>query len=438
MKRATVKKVIACAAATLTLCLSATFCGCEMMGGRDGVDGKDLNIYDIWEAVKVETGRPSLSFDEFLKEYFNDVSSDISSQATLQGSINRSLLSAVSVQAAITRTEASDGSGVIVDIDKEKGDMTVVTNCHVVYSVKAGGDNYSDNIHVWLYGSESEYTEIYSRSAIPAQLIAASKAYDVAVLKVTGSDLVKKSQAIAAKWTAAEESYVGETVYAIGNANSQKLSANVGYISKDYEHITVDLGDKNYNGTVKYYEYGVLRTSAFINSGNSGGGLFKTGGELVGLVNAKGKSDATGFGFALPASSTKRAVQSLIDTYNAESEEVHYINRVKHGINVTVEDMYSTGLNENGYAEIYEKVVVTGAQGAASGKLQGGDILKAIKIVRGGNEVVENLAINREHNFHDVMLSVRAGDEVKFTVERNGETVETSVAFGLSDFEKIA
>ena len=36
---------------------------------EDGVDGKDLNIYDIYAAVKAETANDDLTFDEFLREY---------------------------------------------------------------------------------------------------------------------------------------------------------------------------------------------------------------------------------------------------------------------------------------------------------------------------------------------------------------------------------
>lgn len=443
MKKRKFKAIIATVGVALTLGLTAAFGGCSSVAARDGVDGKDLNIYDIYEAAKVETGNPGMTFADFLTEYFSFTSEEVS----LQTSINRSLLSSVSVQAQFreyTGASASDaaysGSGVIVDIDREKGDMTVVTNCHVVYSAKAnryGQDGYSDNIHIWLYGSESNYSEVYKNNGISATLLAASKTYDVAVLKVKDSSLVKKSQARAASWSAAEEVYIGETVYAIGNANSQTLSANVGYVSKDLETIKVDLGD-TVGGSTVYYEYNVLRTSAAINSGNSGGGLYNMGGELAGLVNAKSKSDVSGMGYALTAASTKRVVQSMLYNYAVTGAEAHYLNTVRHGISVAVVDMYSTGLNSNGYAEIYEQVQVTGLalNSAASGKLSSGDVLKHIRITRGG-EIIEDADINREHNFHDVMLSVRAGDEVEFTVLRGADTLTRTVSFGSGSFEKV-
>ncbi len=427
--RKRIKGIIIAVSVALTLGVTALFGGCNSFTQGDVISGKDLNIYDIYEAAKVESGNPDMTFTEFLKEYLSYTPSQLE-----QASINRSLLSSVSVQTYFmesNKTATYNGSGVIIDIDTQKGDMTVVTNCHVVYSAKAKnnyGDGYADNINLWLYGSESDYKEVYSKNAISAQLIAASKTYDVAVLKVTNSAVVKKSKARAAEWSESEEVYLGEKVIAVGNANSQGMSANVGYISKDLENIEVDLGDPS------NYKYKVMRTSAAINSGNSGGGLYGLDGEIVGLVNAKGKNDEVGFGYALTAASTKRVVKSMRDNYEATGEEAHYVNRVKHGINVEVSDMFSTGLNGI-YAEIYEQVKVSSVSlSAASGKLQSGDILKHIKIMR-GTEVIEDLDITREHNFHDAMLSVRSGDEVIFTVNRGGSEVVQTVKF--DNFEKV-
>lgn len=429
MKKRRFKALIATLGVALTLGATAVFGGCNANTGRDGINGKDLNIYDVYEATKVETGNPNLTFAEFLHEYLSYTPEEIS----LQTAINRSLLSSVSVQTKFLESgllQTYNGSGVIIDVDRASGDMTVVTNCHVVYSAKSrrysSDDGYSDNIKLWLYGSESNNLAVYDGNAIPATLVAASKSYDVAVLKVTGSDIVKKSQAKAASWSNAEEVYLGETVYAIGNANSQTMSANVGYISKDLELVSVDLGT---TANHEMFSYNVMRTSAAINSGNSGGGLFNIGAEIVGLVNAKSKEDAVGFGYALTAASTRRVVQSMLDSYEETHTEAHSVSVFSHGIIVEVADMYSTGLNENGFAEIVEKVQVVRTDNVSEfrDKLSNGDIIKHIKITRGNDDVVEDIDINREHNFHDAMLSVRAGDTVEITVERDGSDKTVSV-----------
>ncbi|MDE6373898.1 MAG: S1C family serine protease, partial [Clostridia bacterium] len=409
--------------------VTAVFGGCMQSAPRDGLNGKDLNIYDLYEAAKLASGNPDMTMSEFLKEYLSYTSSELEQAVSLQAAINRSLTSSVSITSEwnmTLTTEYSNGSGVIIDVDLEKGDMTVVTNCHVVYSAKATGDGYSDNIKLWLYGSESAYPVTNEKNAIEAEIVATSKSYDIAVLKVENSPKVRQSKATKALWSSGEERYQGETVYAIGNANGDKISSSVGYISRDREDIKVNLGTES---NQQVYDYSVLRTSATINSGNSGGGLYNLDCELAGIVNAKHKDHDT-VGYALPASTVKRVVNSMLSNYGGV--ETHGVKVVNHGISVMVTDSYSTGLNDKGFAEIYEEVSINSVGFAKPlGRLNRGDIIKHVKIVRPSenDRVVEDLDIMREHNFYDVMLSVAQGDTVEFTVMRGGVLSTVSIAF---------
>ncbi len=433
---------MACGALSFALCFAAA--GCVTTNGRDGVDGKDLNIYDIYAAVKAETANDDLTFDEFLREYLSYTPSDIEEAVSIQKSVNKSLLSGVAVRSSfiervsgVTVRNTYSGSGIILDIDRQKGDMTVVTNCHVVYSAKANfgeQDGYCDDVSVWLYGSE-----FLDTTAISAKVVAASKTYDTAILKIEGSEQVKRSKfGEAAKWRSDEETYLGETVYAIGNANGEKLSANLGYISKDLDLVYVNLGT---DSVPEQYYYNVLRTSATINSGNSGGGLYNIGGEVVGLVNAKGRAESVGVGYALPASAIKRVAASMIERYAQTGEEAHGVNVVKHGVETEITDSYSTGLNDKGFAEIVEEVTVKSvAFGKTLGTVERGDIIKRIRILRndgGGERAVEDMPVKREHNFKDVMLAVRAGDTVEYTLLRDGKEIVRKVTYLEDDFQLI-
>lgn len=432
MKSKRIKSVVAGIALALCVAFAAVFGGCRAKDGRDGINGKDLNIFDIYEAAKQETGNYDMTFEEFLKEYLSYTPGELEEATSLKAAINKSLMSAVTVQADFSSANASNrGSGVIIDIDRIKGDMLVITNCHVLYNA-AGNGKYSDSVYLWLYGSESSYPQVNAANAIPAKIVGASLNYDLALLKVTASDLVKRSKAERARWSRAEENYLGETVYAVGNANDQTLSANVGYISKDLEAVTVDIGSDKYT-------YNVMRTSATISAGNSGGGLFNGSGELVGIVNAKGK-DTVGVGYAIPSSTARRIINRMI--LDNDGTEKHYVRLLQCGIDVYVSDSYSTGLNDKGFAEIYEQVTVKSIKDTndpAFNKIETGDVITRVKIMQDGG-TIEDMKINRLHNFTDLLLSVEVGNTVQITVLRGekGEEKVFTLNYKASHFGQIA
>ncbi|MDE7163425.1 MAG: trypsin-like peptidase domain-containing protein [Clostridia bacterium] len=432
------KRIFAGVALSSAVGLSALFGGCAS-SGREGINGKDLNIYDIYEAAKAESGNPDMTMDEFLKQYLSYSPADLEHITSLEACINKSLMASVSVISRIKKgttnryhVSSSAGSGIIIDIDRENGDMLVLTNCHVVYSPDDDvlGDGYSDDISVWLYGSECSNYKVNNKNAIKAQLIAASITYDAALLKVTGSQKVKVSKAEKMNWCMREENYVGETVYAIGNANSETMSATVGYITKDLEKITVNAGTEE---KPDYRSHPAVRTSAPINPGNSGGGLFNGDGELVGLVSASSKTYADR-GYAITAASTRRVVNKMLNSYSGEN--TRGISIVDHGIEFTVTDSYSPGLNEHGDAEICEEITVSGVGmlSSAVGKLGIGDVIKHIKVIR-RNTVVDEVEVNRMHNIDDIMLSVMPNDCVEFTVKGNYGNYHVSVYFTVNEFK---
>ena len=284
---------------------------------------QDLNIYDIYYAFLEESGE-DYTFLEFLEYYFGDIAVDAQEAASLQSVINHSLLSSVSVLSTFTTSGSKSsyvGSGVIVDVN-EYGDAYIVTNAHIVIDADAD-EKYCDTLNIFLYGndvsgvdftvSSGAVTNINGISSSYIQIIGCSATYDIAVLKVTGSDLLaeryQSGTVVAATFSEDDEVFVGESVYAIGNPSGEGLSVTTGIISRDSETIYL-----NIDGTSRSYR--VMRTDAAVNGGNSGGGLFNTSGEIVGIVNSKSDSDSTdNMGYVLPSSYVRRIVQSMIDNY---------------------------------------------------------------------------------------------------------------------------
>jgi serine protease Do len=296
-----------------------------------------------------------------------------------------------------------------------------------VYDSSADGDGFCDNISLYLYGGE-----YFDNCKITAEIVGASKNYDLAVLKVSGSDVVKNSDALAAEWVDGEEAYIGESVYAVGNPEGEKMSVTVGIISKDSEDISVDLEESSTSSSSTSYR--VLRTDAAINGGNSGGGLFNTQGKLVGIINAKTVSEEVdNMGYALPAATSKRVVQNILDAY--EGTETHGINKALIGITTTIQSSYSYFNSQTNLTELVDDVVVYSVDSTskfASG-LQVDDVIQNVTVTSADGTVKENMTVNRQHNISDAMLSVRAGDTVTLLVKRGDETFTVSATYAAGD-----
>ncbi len=447
--------VAACAAIASSLCFSGCIVG---ENGADGKDGKDFNIYEVYEAVNDErekSGLEELAFLDFVKEYLGYDGGQVSDIASTQAAMNRSLLAGVAIRAVFkeytdsypiygggyrTKESTYAGSGVIIDIDKTKGDMTVVTNCHVVYSSSGVDDGYCDDIGLWTYGTEPTDTYASAEYKIPAKIIGAVKQYDIAVLKVTDSEIVRNSNALAASWVDSDSVFVGESVYAVGNPEGYGLSVTEGIISRDSEEIMLDI--ENTTTTADDTFYRVLRTDAAINGGNSGGALYNADGKIVGIINSKSISDDSGtpvdgMSYALPAATVRRVVKNILDNYSGT--ETHAIKKAMLGITTTVSSV-SVAANKSGFVEIYEtvKVAETVQQTAkVYGVLAKGDILKRLTIKDESGAVVEDLDITRSYSATEAMLSVRVGYSVTVVYESSGLEKEATFNYTAADFTKI-
>ena len=468
-------KKFLCILATAALSISMLFAGCSFTGadgvdGRDGKDGQDVSIRDIYNEYVLEHGETS--FEDFLKEYLSYTDSELSEAASLKTAINRSLMSGVSIltrfaytsyrpgafgQSSQTSYKIFTGSGAILWMDKAAGDAYVVTNCHVIYD-DSSDTTYCEDIRLYLYGQDmSGINYLISGDnitedknyRIPAKVVGSSANYDIALLKVTGSEVLMRSDAVAVSdktdvaealndcFVTNESAIVGETVYAIGNASGEGMSASNGIVSKDSENIEVTLSDIDEES---YYSYRVLRTTAPINHGNSGGALYNTTGKIVGIVNAKDEGeDIDNMGYALPANMVRRL---LVLMYENENKTIPGSNGTKFGISkaflniqTVVSDSYAR-LDKGGNAVICELVKVLTVEGRpARGVLGVGDILVSAKLTDSSGVVKENIKITRNFSLTEMLLSARVGDTLTLVVERNKDEKEVSINFDSSSFK---
>lgn len=303
------------------------------------------------------------------------------------------------------------GSGVIYRLDKEKGDAFIITNYHVVYnSASTTEDHISDDIKLYLYGQENE------ADAIPAEFVGGSANYDIAVLKVTSSAVLKQSIAAPATFANSDKVSVLDTAIAIGNPAGMGISATAGYVSVDSEEITLSVT------STSYVSMRVMRVDTAVNGGNSGGGLFDESGCLIGIVNAKiADSDIENIAYAIPSNVAKHLTESIL------SSEDGVATRCVLGVVPSVSSSKAVYDTESGKIAIIETVAISSLSDGsfAEGKLSEGDVIRSITI--DGNTI----EIQRKFQLIENMFAARIGSTVVFGIERSG--VAMSVSFTITE-----
>jgi len=194
---------------------------------------------------------------------------------------------------------------------------------------------------------------------------------------------------------------VGELVVAIGNP--------LGRLSGTVTVGVVSALDRQVNN--EGYTMELIQTDASINTGNSGGPLINSFGEVIGVTNAK-IGTAEGLGFAIPISDVDEIIQSIIN-YG------YVANRPYLGVTVgqiASDDYYGA------VAGVYISEVEPGGPAQQAG-LRPGDIIVSM----------DGVAIERSDDIIDVRDLHLPGDEITVVVERDGREVEVSLVIGDSN-----
>lgn len=394
--------------------------------GRDGESGKDgqdapaFTVEQMYDFAK-QNGYAG-DYSQFIKDYF------ASSSYQMQNAINKAIVSVVDVIASFTVSSLvgetkshSAGSGVIYSLDKEKGDAIIITNYHVLYnSSSIADDKIADEIYLYLYGSEQENMKI------PATYVGGSLTYDIAIVKVENSEILKNS--LAKEVCVADSNYieVGSTAIAIGNPDAAGISATAGIISVDSEYITMRGADDLTTVTFR-----CMRVDTAINPGNSGGGLFNANGELIGIVNAKTvDSDIENMGYAIPSTLAVYVAENIL--WNVPSGRKG-VSKGLLGIEVESAESKAVYNEEFQSVEIVERVRVANVteNSAVKNLLQKGDYI--LKIQK-DDEVLD---ITRRFIIVDYMLSVRPNEKITVTYEREGQVYTAEVIIKSENFTDI-
>ncbi len=312
--------------------------------------------------------------------------------------------------ATAIKEKVAAGSGVIYKLDKALGDAYIITNYHVVYYSQSNTENgISDDITVYLYGQErADY-------AIPATYVGGSMEYDIAVLKVSGSRVLAESNAAAVSVADSDKVAVLDQAIAVGNPEALGISATLGYINVDSEYITMEGADGVTTITLR-----VMRIDTAVNSGNSGGGLFNSKGELIGIVNAK-LTDSENMSYAIPSNLALHVAENIL--YYCDGTDTEKVQRCYLGISVNLSELYTVYDSENGKVLKRETVCVSevSESGLSNGVLEVGDIINSITVDGAKYDVY------RMYIVIDAMLDARVGSVVVVNVTRGDQVLDLQI-----------
>ena len=281
-----------------------------------------------------------------------------------------------------TSTSAASGSGFVLT---ENG--YIVTNYHVIENAVNSSEV---SITVSFKNGES-YT---------AALVGGEQSNDIAVLKIEASGLPCVTLGDSNKLA------VGQTVMAIGNPLGElTYSLTDGLVSALDRLITTSMGTMN-----------MFQTNCVINSGNSGGPIFNSYGEVIGIATAKYGSSASvsgasveGLGFGIPINDVKTMISDLI-------KHGYVTGKPYMGIQMqsVPQDAQRYGVSAGAY-------VTSVASGSAAEKagLKEGDIIVA----------VDETAVDSSSALSAAVSAYRAGDEAKLTIIRSNERMELTIIF---------
>jgi serine protease Do len=277
------------------------------------------------------------------------------------------------------------GSGFVVDA--EQG--IVVTNNHVIADADDIEVNFSDGV------------------TLKATLVGTDTKTDVAVLKVDP----KGHRLTAVKFGDSSKMRVGDWVMAIGNPFGLGGTVTVGIVSARNRDIN----------SGPYDDF--IQTDAAINRGNSGGPLFNSAGEVIGINTAiiSPSGGSIGIGFSIPSQLAAGVVDQLRQ----------YGETRRGWLGVRIQPVTD---------DIAESLGMTAAKGAlVAGVIKGGPVDNGT--IQAGDVITrfDGKDIHEMRDLPRVVAESPVGKAVDVVIVRKGVEQTVKVTLGrLEDGEKLA
>lgn len=278
---------------------------------------------------------------------------------------------------------SASGSGVIISEDGY-----ILTNNHIVNTSSTSSYyqvSQANKVTVKLYNDDTIYD---------ATIVGTDETTDLAVIKI------EKTGLPAAELGNSDSVKVGEFSMAIGNPLGMESTVTAGIISAVNRTITSD--NRNYT---------VIQTDAAINSGNSGGALVNSKGQVIGINTLKlSGTGIEGIGFAIPINSTVDIYKQLISDGKVKRP---YIGISGRDINEQTAKQY----------KLVEGVYIVSVEPYSSAEKAG---LKSYDVITevDGNKITSMDELNEIKNSHKI------GDIINLKVYRDNNYVDVQVTLG--------
>ncbi|TPM38650.1 DegQ family serine endoprotease [Mesorhizobium sp. B2-3-4] len=277
------------------------------------------------------------------------------------------------------------GSGFVIDADQG----IVVTNNHVIADADDIEVNFSDGV------------------TLKATLVGTDTKTDVAVLKVDP----KGHKLTAVKFGDSTKMRVGDWVMAVGNPFGLGGTVTVGIVSARNRDIN----------SGPYDDF--IQTDAAINRGNSGGPLFNSAGEVIGMNTAiiSPSGGSIGIGFSIPSQLASGVVDQLRQ----------YGETRRGWLGVRIQPVTD---------DIAESLGMTTAKGAlVAGVIKGGPVDNGT--IQAGDVIIkfDGKDIHEMRDLPRVVAESPVGKAVDVLIVRKGVEQTVKVTLGrLEDGEKLA
>ncbi len=291
----------------------------------------------------------------------------------------------------------------VVTIETYQKNTLYATGTGFVYKSENDHAYVLTNHHVIEKG-ETVKVVFTNDKRVEAKVVGSDKYADIAVLMIDSKDVIQ-----VASLGSSKASRIGDTVFAVGapiDSSAYSWTVTRGIVSGKDRLVEVSLS----NSSVSDWVMSVIQTDAAINSGNSGGPVSNSNGEVIGIASMKlggsisGSATIEGMGFAIPIEDALEYAQKL---ESGKPIERPYLGVGMYNLSDT---RYTAPVSSGVYVDSVEK----GSPAEAAG-LKPGDV-----IVKVNDSEIKSLAYLKYQLYkHNV------GDTIRVSFYR-GEKLETT------------